>query len=55
MKLLRSKLSRKNEIDVDIFQKKNIKNQKKKLKRDVKMILKTQQKFKSKSCNVSTE
>ena len=41
MKLLRSKLSRKNEIDVDIFQKKNIKNQKKKLKRDVKMILKT--------------
>ena len=42
MKLLRSKLSRKNEIDVDIFQKKNIKNQKKKkLKKDVKMILKT--------------
>ena len=41
MKLLRNKLSRKNEIDVDIFQKKNIKNQKKKLKRDVKMILKT--------------
>ena len=55
MKLLRSKLSRKNEIDVDIFQKKNIKNKKNKLKRDVKMILKTQQKFKSKSSNVSTE
>ena len=33
MKLLRNKLSRKNEIDVDIFQKKNIKNQKKKTKK----------------------
>ena len=33
MKLLRSKLSRKNEIDVDIFQKKNIKNKKKKTKK----------------------
>ena len=33
MKLLRSKLSRKNEIDVDIFQKKNIKSQKKKTKK----------------------
>ena len=41
MKLLRSKLSRKNEIDVDIIKKKNIKKKKKKLKRDVKMILKT--------------
>ena len=33
MKLLRSKLSRKNEIDVDIFQKKNIKSQKKQTKK----------------------
>ena len=33
MKLLRSKLSRKNEIDVDNFQKKNIKSQKKKTKK----------------------
>ena len=51
MKLLRSKLSKK------YLSKKEHKEskKKKKLKKDVKMISKTQQKFKSKSCNVSTE